>query len=79
MYPKAHTHGAYDPTYCSDVFSDKYNEYGEHVGDIGTADKIGVPLYLATPSGVLRRYDPRDRSDVVISNDIPWDPNHPDR
>ena len=26
MYPKTHTHGAYDPTYCNDVFSDKYNE-----------------------------------------------------
>ena len=41
--------------------------------------RSGVPNYVATPLGTLRRYDPSDGSDVQVYDDIPWDPNHPSR
>ena len=66
----AHTHAAYDPDYASDVFSGC-------PGDKANADRRGVPNYVATPLGTLRRYDPSDGSDVEVYDDIPWDPNHP--
>ena len=69
-----HTHGAYDPKYKSDEFSEADLEYSFNKG---------VPIYLATPSGTLRKYDPNnyvygvDNSEEIC-NDIPYDPNHPD-
>ena len=65
-----HTHGAYSSRYMGDVFSPK---------DKKLAKKRGMPFYLATPLGILRKYDPSNWSDVVISEDIPFDPNHPKR
>ena len=38
-----------------------------------------IPIYVATPLGTLRRYDPLDKSDIIIFDDIPFDPNHPGR
>ncbi len=70
----AHTHGAYDPDYRSDEFSEADLEY---------SFKKGVPIYLATPSGTLRKYDPNnyvydvDNSEEIC-DDIPYDPNHPE-
>ena len=68
-----------DPKYKNDVFSDYINEHGERVGDKIFAISKGVPLYLATPLGTLRRYNPLDDSDVQLPGEIPWDVNHPMR
>ena len=67
---RLHTHAAYDPAYENDAFSstDKRN-----------AEKQGVPTYVATPLGTLRKYDPSKGTDIVLFNDIPFDPNHPGR
>ncbi len=63
-----HTHGAYSPKYASDVFSD---------ADKFVAHLFGVPFYVATPLGTLRKYDPMTRDDVILFFDVPYDPNHP--
>ena len=65
-----HTHAAYASGYDNDNFS--------------TADKIlaaisGVPYYVATPLGTLRKFDPIGWTDTLISDDIPYDPEHPGR
>ena len=67
---RLHTHAAYDPAYENDAFSstDKRN-----------AEKQGVPTYVATPLGTLKKYDPSKGTDIVLFNDIPFDPNHPGR
>ena len=65
-----HTHAAYDPEYYNDIFSPD---------DITIADMIRVPIYVATPLGTLRKYNPADKSDVELYDDIPWDPAHPSR
>ena len=67
---RLHTHAAYDPAYANDIFSpaDKRN-----------AERQGVPTYVATPLGTLRKYDPSNGTDIVLFNDIPFDPNHPER
>ena len=67
---RLHTHAAYDPKYDNDVFSpaDKRN-----------ARNQGVPTYVATPLGTLRKYNPANGTDIIIYDDIPFDPNHPGR
>ena len=65
----AHTHAAYSPEYINNSFSDV---------DMAVANKRGIPTYVATPLGLLRRYDPADGSDIIIYWDIPSDPNYPD-
>lgn len=44
-----HTHGAYDPAYDNEEFSDT---------DINSNNAGGFPGYLGTPSGAVRRYTP---------------------
>ncbi len=65
----AHTHAAFSPEHINNSFSD---------ADIAVANKRGIPTYVATPLGLLRRYDPADGSDIIIYWDIPSDPNYPD-
>lgn len=65
---RLHTHAAYDPAYASDVFS---------LADIHNVQVQGVPTYVATPLGILRKYDPFSGLDIVVCDDIPFDPNHP--
>ena len=67
---RLHTHAAYDPAYKSDVFSsvDKRN-----------AERQGVPTYVATPLGILRKYDPSNGTDIILFDDIPFDTRHPGR
>lgn len=36
----------------------------------------GVPTYVATPLGTLRKYDPSNGTVIVLFIDIPFDPNH---
>jgi len=68
----AHTHAAYDPYYANDSFSGR-------PGDKENTDNRGVPSFVATPLGTLRRYNPSDGSDIELYTDIPWDSNHPNR
>ena len=65
-----HTHAAYDSGYRNDIFSQK---------DKDLAARRNMPIYVATPMGTLRRYDPSNGTDIVIFEDIPFDPNHPGR
>ena len=67
---RLHTHAAYDPAYANDIFSS---------ADKRNAERQGVPTYVATPLGTLRKYDPSNGTDIVLFNDIPFDPNHPGR
>ncbi len=62
---EAHTHGAYSAGYENDDFSPQ--------------DKNSFINYLATPLGTLRKYDPSEGSDIVLFDDIPFDPDHPGR
>ena len=65
-----HTHAAYDPAYANDIFSPVDKKF---------AKRKGVPIYVATPRGTLRKYDPSNGTDIVLFDDIPFDPNHPGR
>ena len=63
-----HSHAAYDPNYDSENFSR---------GDKNFANRRGVPEYIVTPGGNLKRYDPSTNSETVIASDLPKDPNSP--
>jgi len=67
---RLHTHAAYDSTYANDIFSqtDKRN-----------AIRQGVPTYVATLLGTLRKYDPANDTDIILYYDLPFDPKHPER
>lgn len=65
-----HTHGAYMAGVRSDEFSPTDKELGRF---------YKVPIYVATPAGTLRRYDPSDGSDLALPAEVPFDPNHPER
>ena len=58
-----HTHGAYNPRYKNDQFS--------------AADLNDWINYLVTPLGTVRKYNPYNGSDIIIFDDVPYDPNHP--
>ena len=74
----AHTHSAYSPSknlsheenmYYAGIFSDQDKTY---------ANMHAVPIYVATPIGIVRRYDPADGNDIVLFahwDGIPFDPN----
>ena len=76
---RLHTHAAYDPKYDNDNFSDYYDVNGKRRGDKINAINAGMPSYVATPLGTLRKFDPSDDSDIVLFWDIPFDPNHPEK
>lgn len=63
-----HSHGAYDPAHPGHDFSE---------ADISSANKSGLPEYLATPDGRLIEYDPKTKKKTVISNKLPYDPKDP--
>jgi hypothetical protein len=58
-----HTHGAYNEGFENDDFSPQ--------------DKNAFINYLVTPLGTLRKYNPAEGSDIVLYDDLPYDPNHP--
>lgn len=75
-----HTHGNYIDSYGSgnDNFSTGL------LSDIGWANLFRVNMYVATPSGYLKKYTYANRNDdnsgiTTICTDIPWDPNSPFR
>lgn len=56
-----HTHAAFDPKYDNENFSPADENY---------AESIKVPLYVATPGGVLKVYDPSTDKETTISSSI---------
>ena len=65
-----HTHGAYSPGYGNDVFSST---------DKNLANRKNMPIYVATPLGTLRKYNPSNGTDIVLYTDLAFDPKHPGR
>jgi Domain of unknown function (DUF4329) len=59
-----HTHGAYDPAYDSENFS------GDD-GDKGFSRANNAPGYVATPSGVIKRYDPATDTETTLPETAP--------
>lgn len=47
--------------------------------DKNLAIRRKMPIYVATPLGTLRKYTPSIHTDVVLFDDLPFDPNHPGR
>jgi len=67
-----HSHAAYDKRYDNENFSGMS-------GDIGVAHYYKVPLYVATPGGYLKRYDPSSGKVFTFTERVPWDVASPDR
>jgi len=67
----AHTHGAYVQEYGS-IYCDNFSSQ-----DKMFAYKKGIIGYVATPLGLLRKYTPSNDMDIIISRNVPYDPNHP--
>ncbi|GIV28853.1 MAG: hypothetical protein KatS3mg027_2667 [Bacteroidia bacterium] len=65
-----HSHGAYDYRYDNNNFSPD---------DINFSENEGVPEYITTPSGLLKKYDPVTEEVSVISEDLPSDPSDPEK
>lgn len=64
--PEGHgRHRAYSVGYSNDSFSKK--------------DLNNWINYLVTPLGTVRRYTPSTGEDIIIFDDVPFDPNHPER
>lgn len=66
----AHTHGNADPRYDNNNFSP---------ADKNNAESRGVPNFVSTPEGSLKKYDPTSKSVTTVANDIPSDINSPTR
>ncbi|MDR2712404.1 MAG: DUF4329 domain-containing protein [Clostridiales bacterium] len=60
-----HSHGAKDPRYDSENFS---------FGDKGFSKSRGVPEYISTPGGTLKKYEPATGKVSVLSSGMPKDP-----
>uniref|UniRef100_UPI00068DAA85 DUF4329 domain-containing protein n=2 Tax=Pseudobacteroides cellulosolvens TaxID=35825 RepID=UPI00068DAA85 len=61
-----HTHGAYDARYDNENFSP---------ADKNAARGYNAPIYVATPNGALKKYDPSTNTVSVLSTSMPKDPN----
>jgi len=59
-----HTHGAADPGYNNENFSGKR-------GDKGYSKVNNATGYLATPSGVIKKYDPNTNTVTTLSDTAP--------
>ena len=56
-----HSHGAYDPRYQGEIFSPQ---------DKDAARSTGVPIYVVTPSGIMKKYDPKTQKDDVLYRNV---------
>ena len=66
-------------TRVATIHTHPYNEGYAHWAfsstDKENAASRGVPNFVYTAGGIIRRYDPSDGSDIVIFNDLPKDPH----
>ena len=67
-----HTHAGYSEKYSNDIFSDTDKNYAKE------SQYGSILAYVATPLGILRKYDPKTEKDNVISEYMPYDSNHID-
>ena len=68
-----HAHAAY-----SYGMYDDENFSGAN-GDKGFADWRGVPEYIVTPGGYLKKYNPSNKKVTTVTKGMPRDPNSPVR
>ncbi len=62
-----HTHGAYNPNYDSENFSNYYDEeFGAWVGDIPYAKHYGIDAYVVTPKGNFKYYSVKSDSEQLL-------------
>ena len=59
-----HTHGAYSEFYNGENFSTE---------DIDNAKKHKVPMYLVTPRGKMKKYNPATKITHTINSAMPRD------
>ncbi len=57
-----HTHGGPDPRYDSENFSNADRRFG---------DSNNAPVYVSTPTGVIKRYNPSDSSEDTLPQTAP--------
>lgn len=65
-----HTHGAYEKGYDNDNFSPQDKEVSR---------SRGLQIYVATPLGYLKKYNPKKDKVTVVYKKLPYDKNHPQR
>lgn len=70
-----HSHGSYLPSYGkgNDSFS------GGKYSDIWWSELSHLPSFMVNPKGELKLYNPHDNTTKVISIEMPYDSNHPDK
>lgn len=83
-----HTHGAYVKGYDDNEFSGVFSSRTGKVmtplrnskkGDLGIANSKKMNIYLATPSGTLKKYDYEKGKISILSKSLPSDSNDPSR
>ena len=57
-----HTHAAYNPEYNNEDFS---------LIDKKTAIRKGIDIYVATPGGTLKVFNPKTNTTTLVSTDMP--------
>ena len=67
-----HTHAAYTAAYGTG--NDNFSKPDKKVSNF-----FRKPFYMATPAGILKKYDPYTQNVTILSSDIPFDPNHPEK
>jgi len=65
-----HTHGSYLPEYGKG--NDNFSYPDKWIANI-----TGLPFYVATPAGILKKYNPSNKEEKDLPIKIPYDPNHP--
>jgi Domain of unknown function (DUF4329) len=65
-----HNHGAYEKEYDNNNFSPQDKNY---------AESKGKDIYVATPGGILQKYDVNSNSTTIVDKSIPSDPKDPQR
>ena len=68
LHAVIHSHAAYDARYDNENFSS---------ADKAVAKEKGVPIYVVTPAGYLKSYEPNEEITTIIGNCFPRDPQNP--
>ncbi|MBN8705176.1 MAG: DUF4329 domain-containing protein [Bacteroidetes bacterium] len=65
-----HSHGGYEKGYDNNNISPQ---------DKADNDKTKLVGYVSTPDGSLKKYDPNTKKETVVTEQLPSDPNDPNR
>ena len=74
-----HSHGNYDGLITENDKLKQIIDNDFSKNDKQTSEKLGIPIYLVTPNGTLKMYNPQNEKSKIISVDMPSDPNDPSR